>query len=126
MDPHTYDLLAAVYPKYVEGFGADVEVLHYTDLLGGLELKNLGISVAYHEPCHFAVRDEPFTSMGYLLGRVASEEIMGQHRLRGLRALAYWLSSTFIALSGALAVAMTVNYPALAAGLPASWPRPAR
>ncbi|MFP3293600.1 MAG: divalent metal cation transporter [Nitrososphaeria archaeon] len=62
----------------------------------------------------------------YLLGRVASEEIMGQHRLRGLRALAYWLSSAFIALSGALAVAMTVNYPALAAGLPASWPRPAR
>ncbi|MFP3401615.1 MAG: (Fe-S)-binding protein [Nitrososphaeria archaeon] len=124
MDPHTYDLLAEVYPRYVEGFG--VEVLHYADLLGGLELRDLGISVAYHEPCHFAVRDEPLAAVGSLLGRVASEEIMGQHRLRGLRALAYWLSSAFIALSGALAVAMTVNYPALAAGLPASWPRPAR
>ena len=56
----------------------------------------------------------------YLLGRVASEEIMGQHRLRGFRALAYWLSSAFIALSGALAVTMMVNYPALTAGLPAS------
>jgi len=55
----------------------------------------------------------------YLLGRVASEEIMGQHRLSGFRALAYWLSSAFIALSGALAVTMTVNYPTLTAWLPA-------
>jgi hypothetical protein len=48
-----------------------VEVLHYADLLGGLELRDLGISVAYHEPCHFAVRDEPLAAVGSLLGRAA-------------------------------------------------------
>ena len=69
VDPHTRDLLAEVYPRYVEGFG--VEVLHYADLLGGLELRDLGISVAYHEPCHFAVRDEPLAAVGSLLGRAA-------------------------------------------------------
>jgi len=44
----------------------------------------------------------------YVLGRVASEEMMGSYRLRGPRALAYWISAAFVALSGALAVIMTV------------------
>ncbi len=44
----------------------------------------------------------------YVLGRVASEEIMGSYRLKGPRALAYWLSAAFVALSGAIAVIMMV------------------
>ena len=44
----------------------------------------------------------------YILGRVASEEIMGSYRLRGPRALAYWISAAFVALSGSLAVIMAM------------------
>ena len=73
VDPHTYDLLSSVYPRYVDGFDREFEVLHYSELLGGLRLRDLGMTVAYHEPCHLVVRDEgdQLNAVGDLLGRSA-------------------------------------------------------
>ena len=71
VDPHTYDLLTRVYPRYVEGFEGEFEVLHYSELLGGLELRRLDLRVAYHEPCHLVVRDREAGALGELLGRAA-------------------------------------------------------
>ncbi|MGC8969778.1 MAG: (Fe-S)-binding protein [Conexivisphaera sp.] len=71
VDPHTWDLLRSVYPRYVDGF--DVEVLHYTELLGGLELRRLPISAVYHEPCRFVVRDDPLAAPAELLGRAVAD-----------------------------------------------------
>ncbi|BBE42736.1 (Fe-S)-binding protein [Conexivisphaera calida] len=73
VDPHTYDLLSSVYPRYVDGFDREFDILHYSELLGGLGLKDLGMAVAYHEPCHLVVRDEgdQLTAIGDLLGRSA-------------------------------------------------------
>ncbi len=73
VDPHTYDLLDRVYPRYVDGF--DVEVLHYSELLEGLELRRLDVSVALHEPCHLVLRDRPLRSLEALLGRAAELRI---------------------------------------------------
>ncbi|MGC8696815.1 MAG: heterodisulfide reductase-related iron-sulfur binding cluster, partial [Conexivisphaera sp.] len=58
VDPHTWELLRDIYPRYVEGFEDKFEVLHYSELLGGLSLRTLPRTVAYHEPCHFVVRDD--------------------------------------------------------------------
>ncbi len=68
VDPHTYDIMINEYPKYVPGF--DLEVVHYLDLLGSLDLKRGLGSVAYHEPCHLKRRldyDKPLE----LLSKVA-------------------------------------------------------
>jgi len=68
VDPHTYDIMINEYPKYVPGF--DLEVVHYLDLLGSLNLRSASGSVAYHEPCHLKRRldyDKPLE----LLSKVA-------------------------------------------------------
>ncbi len=54
VDPHTHDMLCNVYPSIVDGF--DIEVVHYTELLGDLEFGNRGEKLAFHEPCHLARR----------------------------------------------------------------------
>ncbi len=56
IDPHTYDLLKNVYPKYVSGF--NVKVYHYLDLLnpGLFKSGDIRVKVTYHEPCHFVRR----------------------------------------------------------------------
>ncbi len=58
LDPHTYDLLKNVYPKYVDNF--DLEVVHYLDLIDQSSFAGGNDSITYHEPCHFALRDEAY------------------------------------------------------------------
>jgi glycolate oxidase iron-sulfur subunit len=55
VDPHTYDLLKNIMPKYNENF--DFEVYHYLELIKDLNFSNSGEKVTYHEPCHFVLRD---------------------------------------------------------------------
>ncbi len=58
VDPHTYDLLKNIYPKYVEGF--DIEVVHYLDLIEGSSFKGGNENITYHEPCHFSLREDAY------------------------------------------------------------------
>ncbi len=58
IDPHTYELLKYTYPKYVTGF--DFEVIYYLDLIKGDGFRKSGESVAYHEPCHFVLRENRY------------------------------------------------------------------
>ena len=58
VDPHTYDLLKNIYPKYVEGF--DIEVVHYLDLIEGYSFNGGNENITYHEPCHFSLREDAY------------------------------------------------------------------
>ncbi len=58
VDPHTYDLLKNIYPKYVEGF--DIEVVHYLDLIEGSSFNGGNENITYHEPCHFSLREDAY------------------------------------------------------------------
>ncbi|MEM1611386.1 MAG: (Fe-S)-binding protein [Sulfolobales archaeon] len=54
IDPHTYYILSKIYPKYIEGFSA--EVLHYLEILHPeLLTKREGVEeVVIHDPCLLA------------------------------------------------------------------------
>lgn len=58
VDPHTYDLLKNVYPKYVEDF--NFEIVHYLDLVSDLQYKQSEEKITYHEPCHFSLREDAY------------------------------------------------------------------
>ncbi|MCL4340779.1 MAG: (Fe-S)-binding protein, partial [Candidatus Thermoplasmatota archaeon] len=73
VDPHTYDLLRNVYPKYVDGF--DLEVVFYADMLEASKIHNTGKKVAFHEPCHFVLRTDAYNRPLELL-KSASEVLL--------------------------------------------------
>lgn len=58
VDPHTYDLLKNVYPKYVDDF--DLDIVHYLDLIDKSSFIGGSDSITYHEPCHFSLRDDAY------------------------------------------------------------------
>lgn len=70
VDPHTYDLLKNVVPSVVEGF--DFEVLHYLEVIGGVEYKRSNGKFVFHEPCHLSRRFSGFSPAAEALGRAAS------------------------------------------------------
>ncbi len=59
VDPHSYDLLKNVYPKYVADF--DFSVIHYLDLVN-VPLLYKDRNVTLHEPCHFSLRSPEYTA----------------------------------------------------------------
>jgi len=58
IDPHTYDLLAHVYPQYIEDY--DLEILNFIDVVleaiknGKIELRTENLNVTYHDPCNYS------------------------------------------------------------------------
>lgn len=58
LDPHTYDLLRNAYPQFVKDF--DFEVVHYLDLIDGINYRETGENITYHEPCHFSLREDSY------------------------------------------------------------------
>jgi len=71
LDPHTYELLKYIYPKYIDGY--NLEILNFLDLIlegissGRLKLKlgHENIRYVFHDPCHYSksryrkIVDEP-------------------------------------------------------------------
>ncbi len=68
VDPHTYELLKNVYPKYVENF--NLEIYYYIDLVT-VEPKKEREQVVFHEPCHFVLRSPEYNSPSTVLSRYA-------------------------------------------------------
>ncbi|MDP8011534.1 MAG: (Fe-S)-binding protein [Thermoplasmata archaeon] len=58
IDPHTYEILKAIYPKYIEGF--NFNVYHYLDFLDNLNFSKGNENLVYHEPCHFSMHKEKY------------------------------------------------------------------
>ncbi len=69
VDPHTYDLMKHTYPEFVDGF--DLEVVFYADLLSGLNISKTDRTVVYHEPCHFVLREDSYSTPLELINRAA-------------------------------------------------------
>ncbi|WP_337860029.1 (Fe-S)-binding protein [Ferroplasma sp.] len=63
IDPHTYDLLKNIYPKYVSGY--NIDVIYYTDLLD-LKYNKFEQSITVQEPCHMLLHDNNFNAMNIL------------------------------------------------------------
>jgi len=69
LDPHVYELMKFVYPKYVPDY--DIEVLNILDIIldaaekGILRFKKSEETITYHDPCHYSkseyrrIIDEP-------------------------------------------------------------------
>lgn len=71
LDPHTYELLKYIYPKYVSGY--DLEILNILDIIieglgdGRLKLRidSGDLKYVFHDPCHYSksryrkIIDEP-------------------------------------------------------------------
>ncbi len=73
VDPHTYDLLKNVYPKYVQDF--DFEVVHYLDLIKSLDYGSGDENVTFHEPCHFSLRDENYDAPLQILRKISNVQL---------------------------------------------------
>ena len=69
LDPHTHDLLANAYPALLGSF--DFEVVHYTELLGGLGFRRSERKVTFHEPCHLSRRFDNMSTPLDLLSSTA-------------------------------------------------------
>ena len=71
LDPHTYEMLKYIYPKYIEGY--DLEVLNILDIIiqgirdGRLKIRmdSKDLKYVFHDPCHYSksryrkIIDEP-------------------------------------------------------------------
>ncbi len=73
VDPHTYDLLRNVYPKFVNGF--DFEVVHYLDLIEDINYRETGESITYHEPCHFSLREDSYNKPLFTLEKISEVQL---------------------------------------------------
>lgn len=73
VDPHTYDLLRNVYPNFVSDF--DFEVVHYLDLIRNLDFQTSGERITFHEPCHFTLRNDGYSTPLETLKKVSSVEL---------------------------------------------------
>lgn len=69
VDPHTYDLIRNVYPKYVQDF--DFEIVHYLELVDNLKIRRLAEEVTVHEPCHLVRRHRDPALLRRLVEKVA-------------------------------------------------------
>lgn len=58
VDPHTHEILRKEYPRYVENF--DFTIIYYLDLLKNIDFERSEESVVFHEPCHFALREDSY------------------------------------------------------------------
>lgn len=58
VDPHTYEVLKIIYPRYISDFNYDVK--HYLDYLKNLNFKKYDEKLVYHEPCHFSMHPEKY------------------------------------------------------------------
>jgi len=58
VDPHTYELLKYIYPEHVNNF--DIEVYFYLDLIDPVILRSGDEKLAFHEPCHFELREHAY------------------------------------------------------------------
>ncbi len=79
VDPHTYDLLKNVYPKFVRDF--DLDVIFYTELLSDLNLSKITGSFAYHEPCHLVLHNDYYGPL-YLLRKIADVRLASRNGKR--------------------------------------------
>jgi glycolate oxidase iron-sulfur subunit len=73
VDPHTFDLLQNKYPRLLPNF--DFKVVHYLDLLKGMDFEKEDEAVTFHEPCYFALRGEPYATPQSLLSKTARVEL---------------------------------------------------
>jgi len=58
IDPHTYDLLKYVYPRFVDDFR--IEVYHYLDFVDSNRIARTDTTTVFHEPCHFVLSSESY------------------------------------------------------------------
>jgi glycolate oxidase iron-sulfur subunit len=63
IDPHTYDMLKNVYPKFMPEF--DIPTVYYTDLLN-LKYRNFKGNITVQEPCHMVLHNNAFKAMDIL------------------------------------------------------------
>lgn len=80
VDPHTHDLLSNTYPSLLSDF--DIEVVHYSELLGELEFEAGGEHVTFHEPCHLSRRFENLSSPADLLRKASRVTLPDNHGKR--------------------------------------------
>lgn len=70
LDPHTFELLRDVYPKYVDHF--DFEVVYYLDLLDTGILKRTGDHIVFHEPCHLVLSKNSYNTPKAILSEISN------------------------------------------------------
>lgn len=69
VDPHTYELLKFIYPKFVEDFG--LEVYHYLDFMDSTRMTGTGTKTVFHEPCHFVLSAENYNRPKEILSAIS-------------------------------------------------------
>jgi len=67
IDPHTYDLLKNVYPKYTN---FEYEVVYYLDLVQ-IDFNKTEMSATYHDPCHLSRHSNYFAKPRELISLIA-------------------------------------------------------
>ncbi|MGC8663399.1 MAG: (Fe-S)-binding protein [Thermoplasmata archaeon] len=77
IDPHTYEILKVVYPRYVDGF--NFNVTHYLDHLVNLNFNKTDEKIVYHEPCHFSMHQEKYNEPLKLIARIADLKLPERH-----------------------------------------------
>lgn len=66
IDPHTYDLLKNVYPKYTN---FKVEVVYYLDLINA-DFKKNELKTTFHDPCHLSRHSDYYSTPRKLIAKI--------------------------------------------------------
>ena len=77
IDPHTYEILKLIYPKYIENF--NFNVTHYMDYLEKLNFNKTNEKIVYHEPCHFSMHQEKYNEPLKLIAKIGETILPERH-----------------------------------------------